>query len=312
VFNYSAYNLGISSALPLPELETSAEVEADVTIRTGKVFAPVPKSDSDEGCFFFSPDVAYLHWSKLGTFMVREGTEIVVDANPVVDSRLLRLPLLGIVLGILLHQRGHLVLHASAVSINGQGVVFVGNQGQGKSTMVAAMYRRGHKVMADDVVALETDGRGQISVLPAFPQVKLFREAVNPAFGDSPEDLPELAEGVEKCWRSVSDGFSRAAVPLKWICILATGPDIALERLSANDALVEMIRHTYVARFGQQLLRGSDASAHLKQCTKVLHNVPVYRLKRPPMLELLPRVAEVVEQGVETSKPAAQAYMQTA
>src|SRR5262245_9408047 len=123
VHNYHAYNLGISSAIPLPELQASAEVAADVTIRIGEIgWSPPQSTGSAELCFVMARGEAYFYWEQLGKFRVSGGHEIVIDPLPGVEERLLRLPLLGTVIAVLLHQRGWLVLHASAISIDGEAV----------------------------------------------------------------------------------------------------------------------------------------------------------------------------------------------
>src|SRR5258708_4473008 len=56
--------------------------------------------------------------------------------------------LLGPVLGVLLRLRGVTCLHASAVSFGDRCVAFVGAAGSGKSTMAAALARRGYGAMS--------------------------------------------------------------------------------------------------------------------------------------------------------------------
>jgi len=298
VYNYNAYNLGISSALPLPELQASAEAATDVTIRVGRVnWSPPPEAlSSEELCFEVTTDKAYFFWAQLGKFTVSGGSAIVIDPCAGVEERLLRLPLLGTILAVLLHQRGRLVLHASAVAIDGEAIIFVGNKGRGKSTMAATLYGRGHQLIADDVVALSIDAPGPPMVMPGFPQIKLYPEAVASSLGDDHELLPELADGYEKRGRRVTDRFAQQSLPLRSIYVLRRGPVSTINQLDPQAALLTLIANSYMSRFGNQLLHDAEAAAHLRQCTTLIREVPVYRLERPNDLALLPSIAQLVEE----------------
>src|ERR1044072_8019522 len=97
---YSAYGLTIQSVLPLPELTPLAEAEPDVVIRFGKLDTPSFINPACNDDSYFAEGEAYLYWKQIGTFLVREGREIVIDLNPGVDKSLVRLPLLGTVLAV--------------------------------------------------------------------------------------------------------------------------------------------------------------------------------------------------------------------
>jgi hypothetical protein len=297
VYNYNAYNLGICSALPLPELQTSAVAAADVVITLGHVDWSPPQMSAyeEEPCFEVWSDNAYFSWTQLGRFRVRDGNEIVIDPNPWVEERLLRLPLLGTLLAVLLHQRGHLVLHASAVAIEDEAIIFLGNKGRGKSTMAATLYGRGHHLIADDVVCITVDN-GRPMVVPGFPQFKLYSEAVAVSLGVDHRLLPELADGYEKRGRRIIDRFARKPLALKRIYALGLGPLSTLKLLEPKAALLALIANSYMARFGKRLLNGPQASTHLRQCTALLAQTPIYRLERPDSLALLPFVAQLVEE----------------
>ena len=155
MYFYNAYGLSINSALPLPELLADAKIERSVSVKHEKVDLYLPETISSEGYFTSTEREAYFFWDQLGKFLVRDGKEIIVDPLPNVEERAIRLPLLGTVLAVLLHQRGYFVLHASAIAVDGGVVAFLGNKGQGKSTMAATLYSRGHELVADDVVAID-------------------------------------------------------------------------------------------------------------------------------------------------------------
>ncbi len=55
-------------------------------------------------------------------------------------------------------QSGWAVLHGGVVSIDGLAIAVVGHSGAGKSTLTTALTRRGHRYVADEVVAIRDDG----------------------------------------------------------------------------------------------------------------------------------------------------------
>ena len=72
----------------------------------------------------------------------------------------------------LLHKFGYMSVHASCVRIGGQGVLFTGKSGSGKSTAACAMLSRGHPVLADDRILLRKES-GAFSALSISDVVKL-------------------------------------------------------------------------------------------------------------------------------------------
>ncbi len=288
VFPCVAYGLGIRSALPLPEFVASAAA-ADVDVRLGRV-KRFPSETTAAGSYFrATAEEAYLFWENVGAFLVLEGREIIADPVPGVEDRVLRLFILGPALGVLLHQRGLLVLHASAVELNGGAVAFLGGAGWGKSTLAAALYARGHGVMSDDVTAVELDGP-RPTALPGFPQLKLWPEAAA-ALGVSPATLARLHPQLEKRAYDASRGFPEAPLPLSRIYVLAEGMSQEVEPIRPQEALLELVRHSY----GIRMLQAVRPSSHFRQCAALASTVPVCRLKVRCSLASLPDLARFVE-----------------
>jgi len=283
LFSYTAYGLGIHSFLPLPEL-IAEEQKADVVFRLGTVNGSSLhtvdemrrfKADSNETCYFMVWVV-----SSRG-----EGKKLLLTRGPTPDERVVRLCLLGAALALILHQRQRLVLHASAVAAGDRAVVFVGGQGWGKSTLAAALHLRGHKMLADDVTAIQMDCDFP-KVLPGFPQCKLWPDAVS-ALGASPENFPLLHPDFSKRAFRVTSGFPRGPLPLKHIYVLATGERLEIESLLPQEALLELIRHSYAARFGNHLLQATGMATHFKHCARLAQNTSVFRFRRPASLSVL-------------------------
>jgi hypothetical protein len=291
VHTYRAYGLTIQSDLPLPELIAMPAAPAAITIRRGRITPAPGVVHGEERCVWATADETCLFWADAGTILIRYGTEMIVEPLPHVDERVLRLYLLGPALGVLLQQRGLLVLHASAVAIGESAVAFMGESGWGKSTTAAALHRHGHAIVADDVTALHPCALERPLVYPAIPRLKLDATPAE-ALGYPVEALARFDVDDERLAYHVNDRFPQAPLPLSRVYVLAEGPEVTIERCRPQDAFIELVRHSYALRVIGD--RGAS-TAHFHLCTHVVDSVPVYRLKRPSSLAVLPDLVRCVE-----------------
>jgi hypothetical protein len=263
-----------------------------VVIRTGRIEGFEPnirernhRADIDD--IRFSYDEA-------GRFRVLRGSEIVIDPVADADARFLRVCLLGPVMAALLHQRGLLVLHGSAITIGGLAIAFLGGKGWGKSTLAAYMQTRGNGFLTDDVVAMKADSAGAVQLIPGFPHLKLWPNSAA-YLGMDPEKMVRLHPDLDKRGHRLDSGFSAEPRDVSSIYVLDIGEEEEIERIEPREALIELVRHTYLARY---LEPTGMASLHLRQCGKVISSVPVYYLRRRPSLLRLPEIAELLEDHV--------------
>lgn len=292
-FYYTAYGLKIHSTLRLPELLATQETKSDVIIYFGSLSNSPLETDSTQHCFQLTAEGMYLFWQGVGTFLIQDGKEIIIDPVPETDEDRLRLFILGAAIGVILHQRGFLVLHASAIALDGYAVAFIGDKGAGKSTIAAAMQRRGRALIADDVVALDLRHASQPLVLPAFPQLKLWPDTVT-ALGANPEDLPQLVSHLEKRNHRLSQGFVEGPLPLKYIYVLDKGSTVESVPLQPQEVLQHLIRHSYMTRFGTALLQ-PDGASHFFQLMQLARQVSMHYLLRSTDFELIPFAVQLVE-----------------
>lgn len=295
MFFYFAYGLGIKSALPLPEFITT-NAGCDVAIRLDNVDYMhndyVPLEVINKPLYVkINTKKAVIFVKNVGVFLVHGGYEVVVRPAPDVDERLLRSYIIGTVIAVLLYQRGLLVLHASLVDINGSAVAILGKSGEGKSSTAAALYARGHSVVADDVAAVNLDTR-PATVLPGFPQIKLNPE-VAVSLGYGIESLHLLHPQEEKRGYRVMQGFSQAPLPLRHIYVLAEDAALDIEPLRSQEAVIELVRHSRPTT-----LFHSGGAPHFLQCVNLAKELTVYRLKRPRSLALLPELSQLLEEHV--------------
>jgi hypothetical protein len=292
-FPYIAYSLGISSNIPLPEL-ISAEMAVDVRVREGDVDATLATTPTlSGGRIYAAPGEALCAWSGVGAFRIHEGSEIVVDPVPGVEERVLRLFLLGPVLALLLAQRGRLVLHGSAIAIEGSAIALLGESGAGKSSLAAAMYTHSYTTFCDDLTAVDME-RTPPMLDAGFPRLGIMPDLAM-ALGYDPEHLLRLHPVMQKRALDVRDRFTTLPAPLRCIYVLGEGEEVELEALAPHDALVELLRHSYLA----SVLDAMDAtSAHLRQCARLAGTVPVRRLRMKRSLDLLPEIVTKLDRDI--------------
>ena len=288
MYTYTAYGLGIHSTLPLPEFIAS-KVDKDVIIRLEGADHIPTEVLGTHSYLNIGINEAILSLDSLGTFLVRHGREIIVIPEASTDVRLIRRYLTGTIMAILLYQRGFVVLHASAIRVNSGAITFVGASGSGKSTLVAALLKRGYDLLTDDIAAVNINASVAI-VNPGFPQIKINYETAQ-SLGFKVESLFSLTESEEKRGYRVQQEFIKVPLPLKLIYILALGKEDQIRQLKSQEAVIELIRHSYPTRLTQQ-----GEPKHLLNCVKLANQVPIYRLQRsfstPGLLDLTQIVEE--------------------
>ncbi|NCJ08141.1 hypothetical protein GS597_16830 [Synechococcales cyanobacterium C] len=299
MYTYSAYDLQVHSEIELPELIVSSEVAPDVTIKVRNLKYSPLENISLPHAFQFTSDGLYIFWEGVGTFLVSQGHSITIEPSPETDEDRLRLFILGAAIGVILHQRGYLVLHGSAVDINGKAVIFLGDKGWGKSTLAAALNRQGYELIGDDVIALDLSKDHQPWVIPAFPQLKLWPDAVK-SLGTDPSTLPSLVPHLEKRNWCLTEGFSTCKLPLHQIFILGQAPRLSISELSPQKILRYLYKNSYVTRFDQELLQESEAT-HLLNLTQLANCTPIHHLLRPSNLDLLPDTIRLIETHLNRS-----------
>src|SRR5690348_8122758 len=174
MYRYTAYGMTVRSDCPLPELqEAEPRSDSDVAFARRRIDLSRACGRDHSTLLWATRGDVCLRYAQTATFRIRNGSEIQVEPFDGADDRAVRLLLLGPALAVLLHQRGLLVLHASAVSFGKSVAAFVGEKGEGKSTLAAALHARGHPLVADDLVAVELDDRSIARVRAGFPQLKL-------------------------------------------------------------------------------------------------------------------------------------------
>lgn len=230
----------------------------------------------------------------IGRFLLRAGEEILIELAPSSDEDDVRAFLLGVVFGVLCHQRGIAPLHASAIDVADGCVAFVGASGAGKSTTIAALAQRGHEIIADDECFLQLGTNGDVQAWPGISRIRLWEDARAALGFDGP--------GVEREMQA----YNKYVVPirpprnpiksrpLRQVYQLHRAPNgvTKVTRLRGADAVEVLLQNVYppviAARLGCQ-------SHVFNVCAAAVRDVPVFRFSRPWDLAALDQGIELLE-----------------
>src|SRR5258708_7728596 len=140
---YQAYGFTIASTIPLTALVAGSALP-DVHIHPATITPkPLPPLTTDSTTLVSVDDIR-ITYPNIGTFLVRQGSEIQFDINSGVTDDVIQWFILGPMFGILLHQRGLLTLHGSCVGIAHNAVAFLAPSTGGQSTMACSLHSPRH------------------------------------------------------------------------------------------------------------------------------------------------------------------------
>jgi hypothetical protein len=300
VARYAVFGYCLQSPIELPELEPAEGVSCDWHLEVDS--RPVTAEDAEE----IGSEIVYGDLT-VRAFSVGHGFRLVFDDTGTFDvyrphrriawhpgagasDAAVRADLLGRVMALVAHADGHLALHASAVSINGQAIAFVGPKHAGKSTLAMALVRHGARLLTDDLLVVRLGG-GRLLATPGVQRVRLWPDSaralkahVNGEGGAKPV--------VE---RLTADQLERNPVPLSACYVLeaarpTSSAPVRRERLTAVHAALTCVRFSKLGALGG----GPIGPAVLDRGARLAGHVPMYSLAVQRDLDALDEAARIV------------------
>lgn len=284
MYYYSSCGICIGSEIPLPELPAADHrQEPDLKIQKGVVPECLNEPNYSGKYIQISPQEILYRIENVATFHLHKGTTVTIAADPGAELDHIRAFLLGPVLGMALHQRGLLVLHGSAVKYNEQALIFSGISGTGKSTIAAALTRKGFPSLADDLCPITNQSSGPV-LLPAIPQLKLLSEALD-ELGIPFGSVKKISQFIPKFAMSMDDFSPHQAYPVGAVFVLLRQPEenFLIREITGTEKFHALKNNTY--RFPLIWHMGM-AQAHFEQVTSLARKIRVFQITRSPEIPL--------------------------
>ena len=221
LFSYRVSGLRVASDLALPGLipaESGAGCDADIVIRSGDVPTELDGATARGPSWQLAGDQFLLTVPGVIRMLLIGGREILFATESGVSAEEAAIFLSSTGFGILLHQRGRIVLHASAVRVKDSAVLFCGPSGAGKSTLAAALVDAGHDLVTDDVCGISIRADGAPWVEPDGRQLKLWQNSIERlSLGD--RRAAAVRPAIEKYYVEPR-AATEAALPLAAVYVL--------------------------------------------------------------------------------------------
>lgn len=265
---YRIYGLNVNANFD--SCISSLNEEIDVCIKRGEIdFSSSYEVFNDEEVKIYRRDFSndvLIKWKSLGHFLIHNGQEIIVQ--PEKEEFYFICPVLfGPIFAILLHQRGYLVLHASAVVLNNRATAFMGHSGYGKSTIAATMNKQGYPFLTDDILAVKFDKNSNPIVYPSLPLIKLSPEFFT--IEDDDSSFMEIFPGADDKISFIPHLFSQEPLKIDKIYFLKEGSNVEKRRLKIQDALMNLIENSYC----NILFNEEEKILNLLLCSNLLKRV---------------------------------------
>ncbi|CAN5806845.1 hypothetical protein BH23GEM6_BH23GEM6_20120 [soil metagenome] len=212
-------------------------------------------------------------------FIVRsDGGALFVLPPPGMEHESVCTYLVNPVLALCLRFRGSTCLHASSVVIDDRAVLFVAPSGSGKSSLAYAFGRHGHRILTDDVAALQPGPEPVVH--PGNPRLRLWPWTVDDLLGDV-DALPRISGDWEKRRFDVPH-FDPTPAAIAGIVVLKDfSPETILREAGTPVGLLALLSNVYLDHLMDVATRRRDFA----MLARLVEQVPVAHLHRRSGLE---------------------------
>jgi hypothetical protein len=280
-----AYGLTLDSEFPLDGLLISdKQADVRITLKDGPCLETESKTIhlSSTEILFIVPLTA--------SFKVSNGNLIEITRHHQDDVRC-RIFLLGTVMTLILHQRGNLVLHGSAIDHHGQAILFCGPRGCGKSTLSASYQKDGYPLMSDDVCSIHFDRLGNPWLTPSYPIQKLYKDA-SMALGLSLDNGTAVPNTPNKFIYPVAH-FTSTPLPLKAIIFIEVKPILKVDKLELS--LYDVHKYILVNIYRYSMMNEFQKTESFKTISQLTHKVTWINLAHPKSDSSLQEIKQALD-----------------
>ena len=260
---YRIFDFSLACDMPLPELPETGDAGKVINIQcgqgnvnaTGEIQWLHEWHDTDgEVCIRYgrSGKDYLLRFPEAVDFLVSHSGDMVrYFAEESIPDEMVRHLLLDQVIPRIASHKGRLVLHASAVVHDGKAIIFLGDTGSGKSTLVAGFCMQDYEILTDDCILLSPDSNRTMCI-PCYPGIRLWNDSYKAVVNDDRylSNISYRADKQRLILHNAKAGQHVSAIPLTAIFILddtiSQHNQVTIDPVSGAIAAMDIIKQTFV------------------------------------------------------------------
>ncbi len=307
---YHIFDISIESDLDLPELPEGTARETVIKIMSGTECKRVNckpeylhewKDTNGEICMLSVKleDNYLLRFPELVDFLIStSGESVFYFPESDIPEETIRHLILDQLIPRILGQRGHLVLHASAVKLrDGKVLVFLGGTGWGKSTIASSYYENGAELITDDCLLIKIVDN-KIFCVPNYYGLRLYPDSAEAIFKENMRYKPVAHySSKERLVLHHRESETAEPIPVSAILLLSdpgTGcvDTVSIKKIQGTKEIMAIVEQTFLmdiedkAIISKQFINASEVN----EASPVL-----YGLSYPRKYEMLAEVRNTVE-----------------
>lgn len=267
----------------------------DVGIRKTDTISNVQNPFYSNEWMSIGPSEFSMRIENVGSFYACHGNRIEYSPVEKADGAAIELYMNGSVYGAILHQRRILPLHGSSFVYNGNGIIFCGDSGAGKSSLTTSFCMNGADFLTDDVTPI-IKKNGKPHIWPKSGKVKLWDDTLHQLNRDKSR-LTKIRPEDEKYYLPLKpQHLSSNSLDHILILQVSDESDVSFETVQKVEAFSYLHQEIYRREF---LFAMPEAeSAYLKQIGDICNNSLITRIRRPqdiPIGEMQEKISNYLD-----------------
>ncbi|MFH1728808.1 MAG: hypothetical protein ABIA04_10385 [Pseudomonadota bacterium] len=298
MYNYKIFNLNIESQFQIRALNSVKEAFTNPNLKI--IIAKTPDNLSrpirkKNVCCQMAENEFLFFNEKLGLrYYVKDGKEIIIDQDFMKDEDKLSLFLLGSVMGATLYMKNYLPMHASTILTGKGAVMFIGNSGVGKSTLAYAFYKRGYRVITDDIAPIKMENK-KLNLFASYPMMKLWEDSIK--LNQETGDFIQVRDSLNKYYVSYEQLDQGKAIPIYKMYHVRTHNDekiLTIEKTLGKARLKIIKANSYRKSY----IQGLNKQSTFFKIAVELAKLPMTTITRPQRTEDFKHYIDVIEKDI--------------